>query len=253
MKIFLYTVFDPLYIAPVTHDLFNEFSDDFIGVGFSKDKRGTKLKYAKKFLKLMGLKAFIANTIEYYLHVYLGKIIKNYKHDIISQIKYHNIPIFFFKDVNSTDSINKIKQLHPDLIISIGFGKIFKKDILSIPKYGAINLHSSLIPKHRGLMPTFWALKNNDPYTGVTIHYMTEIIDDANIISQEKVPIFKNDTAHILMKRCKTIGLKLLKKVIYNIKKGVPKSFKVDLSLGNYNKYPTDEEIKEFKKVRKFR
>ena len=85
--------------------------------------------------------------------------------------------------INAPAVVNHLKALSPDLIISIRYGCILKAPVITIPKQGVLNLHSGILPKYKGVMATFWALKNNDVEVGTTLH----TIEDASI-----------DTGHII-------------------------------------------------------
>ena len=75
-----------------------------------------------------------------------------------------------------------IKELNPDLIVVVAYGKILPKDILDYPKYGCINVHASLLPKYRGAAPIQWAVLNGDEETGVTIMQMNEGLDTGDLL-----------------------------------------------------------------------
>ena len=77
----------------------------------------------------------------------------------------------------NNEFINKIKSLNPDVLCVVAYGKILPKEVLDIPKYGAINVHASLLPKYRGAAPIQWAVLNGDKITGVTTMYMGEGMD----------------------------------------------------------------------------
>lgn len=105
---------------------------------------------------------------------------------------------------------NKIKELNPDLICVVAYGKILPKSFLEIPKYGCINVHPSLLPKYRGSAPIQWAILNGDKTTGVTTMYMNEKMDEGDIILQKEVEIDKNETTGELWNRLSKIGAELL-------------------------------------------
>ena len=71
--------------------------------------------------------------------------------------------------INSASSLQVIKSFEPDLLVSIQGNQIFKAGLLAIPNLGTLNLHTALLPKYRGLMPTFWVLKNQENVTGVSV------------------------------------------------------------------------------------
>ena len=132
-----------------------------------------------------------------------------------------NIPIFQPEKVrNNEDFINKIKEINPDVICVVAYGKILPKDILDIPKYGCINVHASLLPKYRGAAPIQWAILNGDKETGVTTMYMDIGMDTGDMILTEKVQIGENETTGELWDRLAKIGGKLLVETLKQIENG---------------------------------
>ena len=81
----------------------------------------------------------------------------------------------------------------PDLIFVNSYSMIRPEDILAISRFGGINIHGALLPKYRGRNPTQWSILNSETSTGVTIHEMTEGIDEGAIIAQQEVPIYFKD------------------------------------------------------------
>ena len=113
-----------------------------------------------------------------------------------------------------------IKELKPDIICVVAYGKILPKEILHIPRYGCINLHGSLLPKYRGAAPIQWAVLNGDKTTGVTTIYMNEKMDAGDIILKEKVNIGEYETTGELWNRLSHIGAELLLKTVNEIQNG---------------------------------
>ena len=105
----------------------------------------------------------------------------------------NNILFHRVEDVNSKIIENKLIELKADLIISVHLKKILKKQIFNLTKYGAINVHPSLLPKYRGLSPQHQAIIHGDSETAVTIHFIEEGIDTGDFIIQERIPILKSD------------------------------------------------------------
>lgn len=118
---------------------------------------------------------------------------------------------------NNVEFINKIKEITPDVICVVAYGKILPKEILEIPKLGCINLHGSILPKYRGAAPIQWAILNGDTKTGVTTIYMDEGMDSGDIILKEEVLIEENETTGELWDRLSNIGANLLVKTIKEI------------------------------------
>lgn len=131
----------------------------------------------------------------------------------------NNIPLFQFPKI-SRDGVIDIKALEPDLMVTAAYGQILSQEILSIPKYGIINVHASILPKYRGASPIQTAIIHGDDETGVTI-MKTEIgLDTGDIIDVVKTPIFENETAGDLSLRLAYLGAELLIEVIESIENG---------------------------------
>lgn len=116
--------------------------------------------------------------------------------------------------------IEKIKEMNPDVICVVAYGRILPKEILDIPKYGCINVHPSLLPKYRGSAPIQWAILNGDEKTGVTTMYLDEEMDSGDIILKEEVTIDKDETSGELWDRLSKIGADLLVKTLEQIENG---------------------------------
>lgn len=98
----------------------------------------------------------------------------------------------------TAETIQAIKQLNPDLFVVAAYGKIIPKAVLQLPRYGALNVHPSLLPKYRGASPIQEALLHGDTLTGITLIVMDEEMDHGPILVQENVPITKKDTLETL-------------------------------------------------------
>ena len=133
----------------------------------------------------------------------------------------NNIPIYQpIKIKNNEEFIKEIKELNPDIICVVAYGKILPKEILDIPKYGCINVHGSLLPKYRGAAPIQWAIINGEKTTGITTMYMDIGMDTGDMILKEEVEIGEDETTGELWGRLSKIGGTLLVKTINLIEKG---------------------------------
>ncbi len=130
-----------------------------------------------------------------------------------------NIPVKQFEKIDQP-ALNFFYQKKPDLIILISFGLILPKQLISLPKFGAINVHPSLLPKYRGASPIQGALLHGDKITGVSLMFMNEKMDQGDLITQKKVAIDKNDTFPLLEKKLiqatKKILLPALNDLLHN-------------------------------------
>ena len=121
---------------------------------------------------------------------------------------------------NNQEFINEIKELNPDIICVVAYGKILPKEILEIPRLGCINVHASLLPKYRGAAPIQWAVLNGDKTTGITTMYMDEGMDTGDMILKEEVTIGEDETTGELWDRLSKLGGELLVKTLKDIENG---------------------------------
>ena len=132
-----------------------------------------------------------------------------------------NIPVYQpVKVRNNQEFIDEIKNLNPDVICVVAYGKILPKEILDIPEKGCINVHGSLLPEYRGAAPIQWAVLNGDKKTGVTTMYMDVGMDTGDMILKETVEIGKDETTGELWGRLSKIGGKLLVDTLKLIEEG---------------------------------
>ncbi len=147
--------------------------------------------------------------------------------------KKNKIPLYELEKIDEK-FINIIKEINPDLILSIYYRKIFPKELIKIPKLGCVNIHPSFLPYYRGPIPTFWALLNGESECGVTIHYIDEGIDTGPIIDQEKISIKDYYTGFILNNKAMKVGHKMLMKNIKKILSGKIKAKPQRKNSGSY-------------------
>ena len=116
--------------------------------------------------------------------------------------------------------IQEIKELKPDVICVVAYGKILPQEILDIPKLGCINVHGSLLPKYRGAAPIQWSVINGDKVTGITTMYMNVGMDTGDMILKEETEIGDDETTGEVWERLSKIGAKLLVKTLEQIENG---------------------------------
>ena len=120
----------------------------------------------------------------------------------------------------NVEFIEKIKELNPDVICVVAYGKILPKELLDIPRLGCINVHGSLLPQYRGAAPIQWAVLNGDKTTGITTMYMDEGMDTGDMILKEEIEIGENETTGELWEKLAQIGGKLLVETLEKVESG---------------------------------
>lgn len=146
----------------------------------------------------------------------------------------YDIPVFQPVRIRDEENVAKLAKLDIDFMVVVAFGQILPKSILDMPKYGCINVHSSLLPTYRGAAPIQWTIINGESKTGITTMFMDEGIDTGDILLQEETPIYDDETGGSLHDRLADMGAKLLIKTLDGVKDGSIKRIKQDDSKSNY-------------------
>ena len=162
--------------------------------------------------------------------------------------KYLNICYIETRNVNDIYFIDKLEKMQIDLIVSLSAPQKFKKELIKLPKYGAINLHGAYLPDYRGCFPSFWQLYNREEYAGATVHYIDENIDTGKIIIQEKVYIGDCKRVFDVIKKTKELGGELLIKALKAIQEGNLILKDNEPSKGRYYSWPTKEAASDFRR-----
>lgn len=151
-------------------------------------------------------------------------------------------------DPNEKFNIDWLAKLNVDLIVSFSAPCVFKNQLLSLPKYGCINLHCSLLPKYAGLLPSFWTLYEKAESIGATVHQMDDKIDNGVILGQVKIPRPVDPSMFSVIKTTKRAGGHLMISVISDILEGnvEPKLNKIEQK--DYFSWPTIEQIRAFRR-----
>jgi len=135
----------------------------------------------------------------------------------------HGIPVLQPKRVREKEFIEKLREIAPDVIVVVAFGQILPEDILSLPRYGCINIHASLLPRYRGAAPIQWAIINGEKETGVTTMYMAKGLDTGDMIDKVVVPIDEKETGESLHDKLSAAGGELILRTLSDIENGTAK------------------------------
>ena len=127
-----------------------------------------------------------------------------------------------------------LRDLRPDLFVVAAYGQILPKSLLEIPRYGAVNVHASLLPKYRGAAPIAWAILKGERVTGVTIMRMDEGMDTGDILSQKEIPLEDGETAETLHDKLASLGAPLLLETVSRMKRGEVTPIRQDSSQVTY-------------------
>lgn len=132
----------------------------------------------------------------------------------------YGIPVFQPRNLRDGEAEKIIRDIAPDAIAVVAYGKILPTEILTLPRYGCINGHASLLPKYRGAAPIQWCIVNGEKETGVTAMQMDKGMDTGDILKTAVTEIGAEETAGELFERLSVIGAKLLVKTLADLEDG---------------------------------
>lgn len=142
----------------------------------------------------------------------------------------HGLPVIQPATLRDPAVHAELRRFAPDLVVVAAYGNLLPREVLDLPPHGCINVHASLLPRHRGAAPIQWALLGGDTVTGITIMQMNEAMDAGDILLQCEVPIEPTDTAMTLGARLASRGATLLLEAIRGRKAGTLVAYPQDPS-----------------------
>ena len=251
-NIIIITQNEPFYLANNLNYLLNKLIPEYNVVGCVVSdvspfgKKETFIEKSFKTLRIFGIKFFVYYSLKFVISKVFYKSVKKI---LIKK----NIKLIKIKgSINSSENLKIISSYKPDLLISILGNQIFKRKLLDVAPFGCINLHTALLPKYRGLMPTFWVLKNDETFTGVSVFLVDEGIDSGPILVQKKIRIGNLNHAQ-LIKKTKKIGMDCIIDAVKLIKSDNFKLIPNSDEKKSYFSFPSKKDVIEFKmKGKKF-
>ena len=256
MRIFIITMEDPLYTVPFIKEIVTKRKKDIIGIAISKGDRLTigrdksKSGYILSLFLIMGPLSFIKNvyaTITFKFKKKLSKKLSFIKDPgLASFAEEMEIPSYNAVNPNDDSFLDLLRKNDIDVIINQS-QSILQKELLDIPKIGVVNRHNALLPKNRGRLTPFWVLYKGEKETGVSIHFVTEGIDDGPIIVQEKYLVQRSDNFNTLVKKNYELAPKAMLRALEKLEQGDYDYIENDNALATYNTVPTVSDALQYR------
>jgi methionyl-tRNA formyltransferase len=248
MRIVLITQDDPFYLPGNLDYLLRHLPDrtEVVACVVSKvspfGKKESFLAKARRTFDVFGIGFFLHYSLQYLASKLPGRA------SVRDVLQRYGIPeLAVTGSLNTEESLNAMRNLAPDLLISIAGNEIFRKPLIDLAPRGCLNLHTALLPKYRGLMPSFWVLKNGEKETGVSVFYVDEGIDSGPILVQERIDIGSMSQRE-LIKESKAVGMRAIIKAVEKIRDGDTATIPNDAADSTYFSFPTREDVREFKR-----
>lgn len=155
--------------------------------------------------------------------------------------KKNGITVYQPDSVRTEECLSLMKELNPDCVVVVAYGKIIPSDMLKLPKLGFVNVHGSLLPKYRGAAPIQWSIIDGEKKTGVTTMQMDDGIDTGDMLEVSETEIGENETAGELFDRLAEMGGKLIVSTLSKLEKGELTPIPQDHEKSNYAKIISKE------------
>jgi methionyl-tRNA formyltransferase len=247
MRVVLLTQDEPLFLVPALDYLLSRTPAGVTVAGcvvFEPSPLGKRVGLAgraRELLRIFGAAYFFRYAVRF------GLARLNPARRLSRMLQDRSIPEIQLRgNVNAEDSLAAIRSLKPDLLVSVAGNQIFRRPLIELAPKGCLNLHTALLPKYRGLMPTFWVLRNGEKETGVSVFLVDEGIDSGPIVVQKRIPI-ETDSLEELIRRTKTIGMDAVWEAVEEIRSGNVELIPNPEAEKTYFSFPARADVRAFR------
>ena len=243
LRVLFITEDDPLYVI----EFFDSFLDAYprerlevAGITISRAFNESRLATARRVLRLYGVRDFAKLAARF-------AQAKLRRQSIESLARQSSIALLPTASVNDPAYIRRVRELAPDVIVSVAAPEIFREQLLSSAAIGCVNIHSGRLPTYRGMMPVFWQMLNSEPHVTVTVHEMAAQLDAGAVLGTVELPILPSDRLSRLMVEGKREGARLLIRVLEDLAQGAANPEPLDLEQASYFSFPGPAEARELR------
>jgi len=157
------------------------------------------------------------------------------KPDLLARIAGHaGLPVEVGDDLNAPAFVQSLRRYQPDLMVMASFDQILHDELLAIPRLGWMNVHPSLLPRHRGPEPIYWTIAQGDGRAGITLHWTVRAVDAGPILAQRALPVRDGETSGTLAKQLVALGSEALDETLARLATGDLRATPPNLSEGSY-------------------
>ena len=242
MRIVFFAADDPLYLPDFFGRVLDERGTDTLAIYLTPPlyRNQTSFGAAWRYLRTFGPGATLR---------LVGRLLRSRRErrSIASVCAERGIPVETIPNVNAPEFLERLSQQSPELVISVSCPQLFRRPLIEIPTRGLLNIHGSILPAYRGVLPAFWMLANGERRAGVTVFLVNEGIDTGDVCGQEVFEILPEETLDQFLRRSKAIAAELLLKVIGAFESGTVRPARLDLTQGSYHSWPDRDAVARFR------
>ena len=254
MKVVLFTADEPMYMPRYLEPLVRNHAEKLTEVVLApvpgEDLRTT----IRRRYRMFGPTAFVRYGIRFGLGKFVSafpsssvRTLTGRYYSVTDLAEDYGIPVRTEMDVNRAAFVSHLRDVDPDLILSISCGQRLGSELLSLPEKGCINLHGSLLPKYQGRATAFWVLYFDEEESGVTAHYMTNEFDAGDIVMQRRFPVEDGDTMDDVYEKVVDVGSRMAVDLVERLTSGeTPSTTPNPTAEGEYRSLPGPRERRKF-------
>lgn len=246
---------DPFYLPQVLETVLGEYARTTAGVNIQSVGQGGRglARTAWELYRIYGFRYFCWKLTAYAWRKLCGVVVNDLLgrpspcYSVRAVARKFGVPTTEAVDVNSDEFKRELRDLGVELIVSISGTQFYRKPLREQTPLGIVNCHGALLPKYRGLMPSFWTLLNGERHGGVTVHYVDHKLDNGPILVQKSYEISPDETLEGVMAKSKKIAAQAILEAIALIEKGNPPLITNDATQATHFTMPTPEDGRRFR------
>lgn len=245
---------EPMLLPKVLDKYLREFADTTAGVNIQSVSQGkrTVFQTATDLYRMYGFAYFFWKLRKYVWRKLMGRVMNDWLgsrrtcYTVRAVAEKYGVPVTELADVNSEEFLAHLREKKVELIVSISGTQLYKKKLRDQTSAGIVNCHGALLPRYRGLMPSFWTLCNNETEGGVTVHFVDAKLDSGPIVVQKRYRINPHDTLEDVMTRSKDLAAEAIIESVRLIEGGNPPLLENNADEATSFSMPTREDVGRF-------
>lgn len=255
MKKYVFIQNEPFYLPKVLDKYLREFADSTAGINIQSVAQGKRsvIGTALDLYKLYGFGYFQWKLRKYIGKKLAAKIVNDWMghlatcHSVKAVARKYGVPVTEAVNVNSDAFRAHLREESVDFIMSISGTQFYGKQLRDQTSKGIVNCHGALLPKYRGLMPSFWTLANGECEGGVSVHFVNEKLDDGPIVVQKRYRIWPHDTLEGVMARSKDLAAEAIIECVRLVESGDFETLPNDEAEATDFTMPTRDDLKRLR------
>jgi methionyl-tRNA formyltransferase len=257
MKLVVVTQHDPVYIRT----FFLEFLSEVVGCDWIRLEKivvnrtfRTESKWAlfRRIYPLYGIKGCAILVANYAFQKIWSALPGSMRGKRLLYLedaeRVMGIPVTREDNVNGAEFLRSLREISPDVVLSISAAQIFEKELLALPRLGCVNIHCGKLPEYRGMLPSFWQMYNGEDRITITVHSMGEKIDEGEILLEDSIPIRKGKTLDFHMREAKKRSAQVVFTALQALDRGESKPRPVTKEKAAYFSFPDAVAATEFRR-----